>query len=127
MKSRLRRIFEDYAFFQRCEGYEQGTVNFLLAERKRQGAQDRGEVEVIVQASQFGTTVLVDDHWGRELAQHYELDFHGTIWVLERFRELGLLSSGELRSCFESLRRRRTRLPWQTVNELLAGLGERPL
>jgi hypothetical protein len=44
-KDRLQSLFEDNAFFQRCDGYEKGTVDFLLAERTREGAQDRGEVE----------------------------------------------------------------------------------
>ena len=44
-KDRLQFLFEAYAFFQRCDGCEQGTVDFLLAERTREGTQDRGEVE----------------------------------------------------------------------------------
>jgi hypothetical protein len=66
-KDRLQGLFEAYAFFQRCDGYEQGAVDFLLAERTRQGAEDRGEVEAVVQASQVGATAIVDDPWGREL------------------------------------------------------------
>lgn len=63
-KDRLQAVFDTYAFFQRCDGYEQGTVDFLLAEPTRPGGQDRGEVEAVVQASQFGATVIVDDAWG---------------------------------------------------------------
>jgi len=40
-KDRLQALFADFAFFQRCDGYEQGTVDFLLAERVREGTQDR--------------------------------------------------------------------------------------
>jgi predicted nucleic acid-binding protein len=60
-EERMQFVFATYAFFQRCDGYEQGTVDFLLAERGRQGSEDRGEVEAVVQASQFGATVIVDD------------------------------------------------------------------
>lgn len=60
-KDRVQALFEDFAFFQRCDGYEQGTIDFLLAERTREGSQDRGEVEAVVQASQFGTAIIVDD------------------------------------------------------------------
>jgi predicted nucleic acid-binding protein len=126
-KDRVQFLFDAYAFFQRCDGYEQGTVDFLLAERTRQGAQDRGEVEAVVQASQFGATVIVDDPWGRELAARDDLEFHGTLWVLQRFHELDLLSSTALRDSFASLRRRGLRLPWQTVNELLMRIGQPPL
>lgn len=126
-KNRLQAFFDDYAFFQRCDGYEQGTVDFLLAERTRQGGQDRGEVEAVVQASQFGAAVIVDDPWGRELAARDDLEFHGTLWVLQRFHELELLSSTALRDCFASLRGRGIRLPWKTVNELLVRIGQPPL
>jgi predicted nucleic acid-binding protein len=126
-KDRLQVLFDAYAFFQRCDGYEKGTVDFLLAERTRKGAQDRGEVEAVVQASQFGATVIVDDLWGRELAALDDLEFHGTIWVLQRFHELDLLSSTALRNSFAALRRRGIRLPWDIVNELLMEIGQQPL
>ena len=77
-EERLQAIFGSYAFLQRCDGYEQGAVDFLLAERGRLGAEDRGEVEAFVQASQFGAAVIVDDPWGRKLAKRYDLEFHGT-------------------------------------------------
>jgi predicted nucleic acid-binding protein len=126
-KDRLQSLFDTYAFLERCDGYEQGTVDFLLAERTRQGARDRGEVEAIVQAAQFGAAVIVDDPWGRELAERDDLEFHGTVWVLERFHELDLLSSTALRDCFESLHRRGIRLPLEAVNEVLVRIGLRPL
>jgi predicted nucleic acid-binding protein len=126
-KDRLHFLFDAYAFFQRCDGYEKGTVDFLLAERTREGARDRGEVEAIVQASQFGATVIVDDPWGRELAARDDLEFHGTLWVLQRFHELDLLSSTAFRQSLASLQRHGTRLPWETVNEFLTQIGQRPL
>ena len=126
-KDRIRSLFDTYAFFQRCDGYETGAVDFLLAERARQGMRDRGEVEAVVQASQFGAAVIVDDPWGRDLAARDDLDFHGTIWVLQRFHELELISSTALRDGFASLRRRGTRLPWDTVSALLVEIGEQPL
>lgn len=126
-KDRLQALFEGFAFFQRCDGYEQGTVDFLLAERDRQGSEDRGEVEAVVQASQFGAIVIVDDPWGRELAERYDLDFHGTLWVIQRFHELGLLSASAVRESFESLRRRAIRLPWEKVNSFLLQIGQSPL
>lgn len=126
-KDRLHLLFDAYAFLQRCDGYEKGTVDFLLAERIREGAQDRGEVEAVVQASQFGATVIVDDPWGRELAARDDLEFHGTLWVLQRFHELELLSSTALRDSLVSLQRRGLRLPWATVNDYLMNIGQQPL
>jgi predicted nucleic acid-binding protein len=126
-KNRLQSVLDTFAFFQRCDGYEQNTVDFLLAERAREGARDRGEAEAVVQASEFGAVVIIDDPWGRTLAERYDLDFHGTLWVLQRFHELGLLSSSALRDCLASLRRRGTRLPWEIVNNLLSEIGQPPV
>ncbi len=103
-----------------------GTVDFLLVEQARLGVKDRGEVEAVVQASQLGAAVIVDDRWGRDLAARYDLDFHGTVWVLQQLYQLGLLSS-TLGHCFALLRDRGLRLPWETINELLVSIGEEPL
>lgn len=126
-KDRLRLLFDTYAFIERCDGYEKGTVEFLLSERARQGMRDRGEVEAVVQASEFGATVIVDDPWGRELAARDDLDHHGTVWVLQRLHELGLMSGPALRAGFAALRDRGTRLPWEAVDALLQRVGESPL
>jgi predicted nucleic acid-binding protein len=89
--------------------------------------EDRGEVEAVVQASEFGASVIVDDTWGRELAGQYDLEYHGTVWVLQRFHQLGLMSSATLRASFATLRERGARLPWADVDKLLERLGEEPL
>ena len=121
-KDRLQFLFESYDF-QRCDGYEQGTVDFLLAERARQGAKDRGEVEAVVQASHFGATVIVDDPWGRELAARYDLECHGTLWILRRFYNWSCFLQPP-RGCFVSLRLRGTRLPWATLNAHFLQIGQ---
>jgi predicted nucleic acid-binding protein len=126
-KNRIRSLFDEYAFLQRCDDYEKGAVEFLLAERKREGMKDRGEVEAVVQASQLGAAVIVDDPWGRKLAKQYGLDRHGTVWILGRFYELGLISASTLRSDFAALFRRGIRLPQKAVNELLAQIDQSPL
>lgn len=126
-KDRMRAIFESYAFFHRCDGYDQGTVDFLLAERQRKGGKDRGETEAVVQASQIGAAVIVDDPWGRELAERGDLEFHGTFWVLQRFHELELLRGAAIRAHLATLKRRRIRLPWKIVNGWLREIGQEPL
>src|SRR5262249_18584822 len=73
-KERLQTIFDSYAFFQRCDEYERVAVDFLLSERAAKGMRDRGEVEAVVQAAQFGAAVVVDDRWGRQLAGLFDLE-----------------------------------------------------
>lgn len=106
-KDRVQSLFERYAFFERCDDYETGAVEFLLAERQRLRAQDRGEVEAVVQAADVGAQVIVDDSSGRVLAERDNLPVHGTFWVLTRFHELQLLSSAILRADLASLKERR--------------------
>ena len=60
-KDRLQAIFADYSFLARCDGYDHAAVDLLLLEQSRQGGHDRGEAEAIVQASQFGAAVVIDD------------------------------------------------------------------
>jgi len=36
-KDRLRSFFNEYAFLERCDDYEKGTVDFLLAEKIPKG------------------------------------------------------------------------------------------
>jgi len=126
-KDRLRAIFDDYAFLERCDNYDQGAVDLLLLERSRVGGRDRGEAEAVVQVSQLGAVVIIDDLWGRELAKGYDLDCHGTLWVLEQLHELQLMIPSQLRDSVKAMRDRGIRLPWKAVNVLLARIGEEPL
>jgi predicted nucleic acid-binding protein len=126
-KDRLRKYFEEYAFFQPCDRYDRTAVDLLLIERRVTGSRDRGEAEAVVQASEAGASVIVDDRWGRKLATSYSLDNHGTLWVLERFHDLGVLDGPNLTSSFQLLKKKRFRLPWDEVNVLLRRAGELPL
>lgn len=126
-KNRIQALFDEYAFLERCDNYDKTAVEILLVEKIREGMKDRGEAEAVVQASQLGATVIVDDPWGRELAARFELECHGTFWVLKRFYELGLISPLTLRSDFASLLARGIRLPLTSINELLVEIGQESL
>ena len=62
-KDRVRFLFNAYGFVNRCDNYDKGAVDILLVERVRQGKEDRGEVEAIVQAAELGATC----HHGRQM------------------------------------------------------------
>lgn len=121
-KDRVRGFFSSFAFIRRCDRYDQTAVDVLLADRRAN--RDRGEAEAVVQASERGAAVIVDDRWGRQLAQNFSLEYHGTIWVLGRFHELGLLTASDLRAHLVALRLRGIRLPPKEVNNLLTKVGE---
>ncbi len=127
-KDRLRVLQREYSSFViSCDDYDQGAVDVLLTGRTPLGKKDRGETETVVQAAAAGATVIVDDPFGRRLAKQYSLEYHGTIWVLERLQLLGLLTPGELRRHLEELKYRRIRFPKKAADELLQRLGEQRL
>jgi predicted nucleic acid-binding protein len=126
-KDQLRRLLNNFAFVRRCDDYEQSAVDLYLIERARQDTRDRGEAEAVVQAAQFGATVIVDDAWGRALAKKSALEVHGTFWLLQQFHNLGLLSAASTRESFLALRKTHRRLPWDEVNLFLRAIGEQDL
>jgi predicted nucleic acid-binding protein len=123
----LEALFAQYAFFERCNEYDQGAVDLLLIEWHRTGDRDRGEAEAVMQASQLGVGVIVDDKRGRNLARKLSLEVYGTFGVLRRFHQLGFLSSHRLREHLEVLRDCGIRLPWQDVNRVLTEMGLSPI
>jgi predicted nucleic acid-binding protein len=126
-KDRIKSISRNYAFLQRCDEYDQVVVDLHLAGLATKRIKHRGETEAVVQAAQLGTMVIVDDRWGRELAASYRLDYHSTIWLLERLHGLELVSSSALRSNLMSLRQKGIWLPWDEVNALLIRIGEQTI
>ena len=128
MEDRIKTAFDNYAFVQPCNDYDQGAVDVLLAGRvRRLGKKDRGEAEAVVQASTLAAMAVIDEPWGRHLAQRHSLECHGTIWILEQFHALGLRTAHELRQDLQNLRIRRIRFPLQAANDLLIRIGERPI
>jgi predicted nucleic acid-binding protein len=123
-KDQMRRLFKDFAFVRPCNNYEHAAVELHLIERARLDARDQGEAEAVVQASQFGTAVMVDDAWGRQIAEKNELEVHGTFWMIQQFYWLGLLSASATRESFMRLRANDRRLPWEAVNDFLQSIGQ---
>lgn len=126
-EERIKELSASYDFIKPCDDYDQAAVNVLFAERKAQEIRDRGEAEAVTQASAHGADVLMDDAWGRKLAEKHGRECHGTVWLLRRFHELGLASAAVTRGHFLVLARYEIRLPWKEVNKLLAEIGEQPV
>lgn len=126
-RDRLRALLRQYAVIRRCNDYDQAAVNILWAERHSEGSKDLGEVEAVVQAAKLGAVIVVDDPWGRELAERYRLDYHGTLWILERLCELRLLFPAVLREHLLTLRARGRHFPLAAANSLLERLGQKSI
>lgn len=139
-KDRINALLREYAFIDLCTGYDQTAVDLLLIERRLKGREwpgkaeavlqnkkDRGEAEAVVQATEHGAMVVVDEDWGRKLAKGHRLDYHGTIWVLERLCDLKLLAPATVRQDLVRLRELGIRFPLRSANDLLERLGEQPI
>jgi predicted nucleic acid-binding protein len=127
-KDRIRLLQREFSpFLASCDKYDQGAVDVLLTRRAQSSKKDRGETEAVVQAAAEGAIVIIDDRRGRMLADQYSLQCHGTLWILERLQQLGLLTAPILRQHLEHLRLRRARFPVSAANELLQRLGQEPL
>ncbi len=124
-KDRIQALLRDYHFVHRCDDYDRSAVDVLLTHRRSKPKKNRGEIEAVVQAAQLGAMVVVDESSGRKLAASYQLEYHGTIWILERLCELALLTPATVRRHLARLKERDIRLPWKAANELLERLGER--
>jgi len=97
----------------------------VLLTGRTSSKKDRGETEAVVQASEIGAMVIVDDRRGQKLADSYALEHHDTIWVLDRLQALGLLAPRTLREYLQRLKTRGIHL--RAANELLIRLGEKEL
>jgi len=126
-QERLGELSESYRFIENCDDYDQAAVDILFSERKAYGLRDRGEAEAVVQAVEIGSMVLVDDAWGRKPAGRFDREYHGTVWVLRRFFELGFASAADTRVSFAKLQNHGIRLPREAVNQFLAEIGESPI
>lgn len=125
-KDRLRALRRDYAFIIPCNDYDQAAVDTALTDPKRR-KKDRGEAEAVVQASQLGAIIVVDDRWGRNLAARFSLECHGTLWILDRLHQLGLLPAQALRQSLVALKEQGIRFPLREANTLLKRIHEPPI
>ncbi len=99
-KDRIKAAFDSYAFVKPCDDYDQGAVDTLLAERARRlGKKDRGEAEAVVQAATLAAMAVIDEPWGRRLAQRHSLECHGTLWILERLHALSSTPARFVKTC----------------------------
>jgi predicted nucleic acid-binding protein len=126
-KDRLRALLRQYSFIERCDDCDKLTVDILMIERMVKGVEDRGETEAVVQAAEIGAIVIVDEPWGRGLAERFGREFHGTVWILRRLFELGLASAEATRVHLVELLDRGIRLPLDAVNDFLAEIGMVPI
>lgn len=118
------QAIDEFAIFERCDVYDQASVDFLLQARKqRKKGRDKGEAEAVIQAAQHpAQIVLTDDGLGREWAETHARECHGSIWICYELRRTGFLD--ELRVYFVRMLDLGRRLPLAGMNAYLEEFGE---
>jgi hypothetical protein len=106
-------------------------INVLLISTSLSGPGKTAEIaerrKLWRKRRRFDATVIVDDSWSRALAEKSALEVHGTLWLLQQFHRLRLLSATSVRESFLTLRLTRRRLPWDDVDDYLRTIGEQEL
>lgn len=124
-RHKIAALLRASGLFQRCQVGNSLRIDLLVPRKLGKPYAHRGEAEAVIQAWELEAWVIVDDPLGRKWAQGHSLKYHGTVWILEQLRLIGVIA--ELRPLFETLRRKGHRLPWDEVNAILRGFGEEEL
>jgi predicted nucleic acid-binding protein len=111
-------LVKEYAFIEHCNEYDQAAVDLLLIEHTGQIRRDRGEAEAIQQAIALGASVMIDDRRGRKLASIFDLELHGTLWVLRQLYDQSLLSAFQIEEALSHLEAVGIRLPKTAIQTL---------
>lgn len=82
---------------------------------------DAGEAETIALAKELKSDLtIIDEKLGRRIAQNFELKITGTLGVLMRAKEKGMIS--DLKSLFYELKEKGTFINDKLIDELLSNL-----
>jgi hypothetical protein len=85
---------------------------------------DRGEAEVIVLAREIGADlVIIDEEMGRSYARHFSLTLTGTLGILLRAKQNGLIH--EVKPLMELLIARDVWISKRVFNDVLVLSGEK--
>lgn len=82
-------------------------------------AVSRYDCAALVLASEYGCTLLTGDARLRRAAEAEKVSVHGTIWLVERMLEEGLLRTADARTAFRAMKANGRRLPWAMADQML--------
>jgi hypothetical protein len=107
-------VMEAYQVRAGCTGRSAPSLNDLFA---------------LMLARQVGGVLLTGDRRLRELAEtrYSEIEVRGTLWIVHRLREQGLLETVAARDAYRQMKESGSRLPWDEVSRQLVDWGLEPL
>ncbi|MES9874253.1 MAG: DUF3368 domain-containing protein [Candidatus Sedimenticola sp. 6PFRAG7] len=92
-------------------------------------APSLNDLFALMLARQVEGVLLTGDRRLRELteAQYPEVEVRGTLWIVQRLVEDGLIDAEVARLSYAEMRLSGSRLPWAEVNRQLTGWGVSPI
>lgn len=97
---------------------ENGMQDLITVAARHPGIS-RYDAAALALARQYGCTLVTGDARLREAAEIEGVRVHGTIWLVERMLDEGLLATEDARGAFERMRARGRRLPWEVAEQML--------
>ena len=121
--------FRNEAYLIRCSDYIKvvKVTNFdRVAFLQRATGLDRGESEAIVYADEAkADLLLMDEAAGRKVAQNMKLPMTGSVGILIRAYQSGLLSADEIDSAFDRIRESNRHISDKLIQSALAMIHEK--
>ncbi len=89
----------------------------------------RNDLFAMVLAQHQRCPLLTGDKDLRQAAKSEKIDVRGTVWLVKKMYEAGLISITEAESAFSAMRAKGSRLPWKEIEEMIEEwkLEETPL
>jgi predicted nucleic acid-binding protein len=94
----------------------------LIVRHRKTGASSN-DLLALALARQEQTTLLTGDGKLRIVAEKENIEFHGTLWLMEQLMEAGLLTVQQAATAYDGMRAARSRLPWDEVELQLQARG----
>lgn len=94
------------------------AVREAEAQHEKHGGIDDHDSFALVLAKREGCLLLTGDRRLRAAAEREKVSVHGTLWVVRRLLEAGLISSAQAETAFERMKAAGSRLPWDRARAL---------
>lgn len=94
----------------------------LIVRYRKTGASSN-DLLALALAWQEQTTLLTGDGKLRIVAEKENIEFHGTLWLMEQLMEAGILTVQQAAAAYDGMKAARSRLPWDEVEQQLRARG----
>ncbi len=98
---------------------DEAGINDLLVLASRYQRISRYDCAALALARAYGCTLVTGDAGLREAAMAEDVAVHGTIWLVERMLDEGLITTIEAKTAFQRMKDAGRRLPWADADAMV--------